>query len=227
MTTESTPLPHARVLGYVGHVSTPTRVKIISARVLQILGWLQILLALALVVPMAMTLHQRASDFARWRAGHFGPLVVAGAPAVPPPAPTFVDYRRASLEALSNSPGRAFVLLVFFPDGLFLVLMAGTVRKGQRLGSQLCFVALCPLIGTISVLGALAGCFTLMYAFGLFREPPSLWAVPALLIFLLLGLALLLLVDLVGYLRWIARHPLAEKPPMPFLPVLPATPPSP
>jgi hypothetical protein len=219
---DSAALPQARILGYIGHVTTPTRVRTIAARLVSCLGWLHLLFAAWMLTLIVIYVTTRAPMYTAWR-GHFWvrrPLPVPAPIAAPvaPPVPGFTDYRSAFFDALRITPERFVGLLLTFPAGLLLVLLAGTVRKGQRLGSILCIGGLVPLIAFLALVAAALGGQAVIYTFGIFRAERSLVAVPWLLATAFCCLLLLLLIDLCGYLRWIARHPTAEKPPVPFLP---------
>jgi len=112
------------------------------------------------------------------------------------------------------------LLAVFFVQGgITLLICAGPVRKGSRFACRWCVAMIAPVMCLMLFVGAILGAVALLSGLGLFTRHKG---EPIYLLWLfataVLGIVGLMLWDVIGYLRCIARNPLTEKPPVAFLP---------
>ena len=206
-------LPRAPVLAYLANVSTPTRARTVAALGTLVVAAGNLMLGLGIVV---LTVWQVYRLTWRWRV-----------------APTWTDYWEEAqrldswffyrsvpwgLIDMVLSTGittRIVLLAVLWIPALVLVILARDVYFGRRAASSVSLVMVMPVILVVALLTAIAGGGALVYGFGRVPERAALWL---LLVVPPGALLVLVLMDLCSYLRWIARAPLAEKPPVAFLP---------
>jgi hypothetical protein len=202
------PLPKAPVLGYLSNISTPTRVRVVAARV--VLAFAILNLALAAL----------ALGFELWNIWQFAHNLAAGGwmggRIVPPHSPALDDYLLALRIVLDV---RTLLCLSLFPaPGIALLFLAGPIRRGRKAAGILALVYFLPLMLLLTLATALYGAAILVAALGFGSRPA-----PAMYVWLLLlpvGIVfVLLLSDLCGFLSWIARNPMVDKPPVAFLPM--------
>jgi hypothetical protein len=197
-------LPRAPVLGYLTNISTPTRVRIVAARVVLVLAVLNLALAALTLVMTGWDCWQIAHDRAALRG-------VWGGPALPP---TLDDYRYA----LWHGPGIvAFVCFVFFmAPGIVLLFLSGPIRRGHKIPSILAVLYFVPLMLLSVLAAALFASEILVEVLGIAGRPH-----PAMCFWLVVlpvaVLVVLLLNDLCRFLIWIARNPMIDKPRVAFL----------
>jgi hypothetical protein len=190
-------LPRAHVLSYVATADSPTRVRQLAARGVLALA---ILHAMGAVFFLAVT----AFDVVRIVKFYYGiPL------AFRPPTSEMVS------EALKQSvAGIAFTVSFI----TLAVVCFACVRPIRRARKAACWIAI------LAIVPPILACF--MLAAGLIGGPIFMMfdgeRNPLLLLLLIPGatavLIILLLWDLCAFLSWIAKNPVTEKPPVPFIP---------
>jgi hypothetical protein len=183
-------------------------VRLVAARVVLAFAIPNLILAVLIHGYEVWNIWQLAHDLAasRFVWGRF----------VPPHSPALNDY----LLALRIELGvRTLLCLSLFPaSGIALLFLAGPIRRGQKAASILALVYFLPLMLLLTFATALYGTAILVAALG-FGGPPE----PAMYVWLLLlpvGIVFVLLLgDLCGFLSWIIRNPIVDKPPVAFLPM--------
>ena len=205
-------LPKPHLLSYISTVSTPTKVRRVACVGMRVVAGIELLVALMLILYMGSVVRDVLID-RHAGGGWIGP----GGAMAPLPAPiTFrevFETTRGVTGRLPLFPLLAFLLCIV---AVFQLTMAGGVKRGHRLASVCEFFALGPLALIVALfvahLSGLAGVNFLEYPNDIPLGLRELLAVPA------GALGLGLLSDLGGFLMWIARNPLTEKAPVPFLP---------
>jgi len=188
------PLPRANILSYVAKATTPTRVRHVAARSLQILGGTSAVLALACLVKIV--------DDA-WRIF-----------SLMRPAPLSFLITNAFFSNL----GSLILLLLFATAAADFFACATPVRRGSSVACTLSIIAIVPLMLVVGFIGAAFGIVAFLYAF-----PHKYRDEPLYLLFLLVTaacvLGFLILYDVARYLQWISKNPAVEIPPVQFLDV--------
>ncbi len=111
-------------------------------------------------------------------------------------------------------PRAGLVVLILTP-GLVLVILARRVYLGRRGASRMSLAMVVPMMAAVAVVSATLACYALVYGLGRGAERAALWwllAIPPGV------LVILILKDLVAYLLWISRVPMADKPKVAFMP---------
>jgi hypothetical protein len=189
--------PKAPILSYLSNISTPTRVRRLAAIGLaasSLFYWA----GGGLLCWLLGTLVWGDAEYLAWSRG-------AGTPTLP-------DFIGAGKEHLLLTALAGVVLA----GALLEVLLAKPVHRGSRTASIMGLAMLLPVFPVVILLAAAMTSFALQILLDPRRESfrPCLWllALPA-------GVLLILLMkDLGACLLWIAHHPQADKPPVPFLP---------
>ncbi len=198
------PLPSAHVLSYLTNLNTPTRVRLVAARCTLLIGLLVFLLNMPLLLWAAYDLWRQYRSVRAW----FGPLSWSD-------CYEFFDTELLTLLFLAAFSGIA----------LALALLSLPIRRAHRPACLAAILLLLPVV--LVVLGATGSVASLGLFVGLdigAVHPAPRYEFLLLELFVPIGILLtLLLKDLCGFLRWIAAHPIAEKPPEPFLPQNAAT----
>jgi amino acid transporter len=196
-------LPHSHVLSYVASAESPTRVRLIAARVLKILGIVHGVAglgAMAMIVWWALEVYR---DYYGLPAGlRLGPSI----------------YLRRALE---DGPAGWVVLLLYAATiATVLLACARPVGRGRKAACYISVLGVVPLMlmSILAACGFAANAVVMGTPLGGFDWNPVYLIL--LLPFGLCVLGFLLLWDLTGFLRWIANHPITEKPPVAFLPSL-------
>ena len=204
-------LPRAPVLSYItGAVGTPTRVRRVAARATLMVGIVLLGMVLAWGCVEAVRVYELARLEAKFRPmrmlafGH--PL--AGGPALPA-SPTWDDYGYAVRIVLVNGVTVFWGLVALLP-GLLLTTMSPGVRRGRAGPCVVSALCLLPYFAILALLTVLLPTAALM--------PREAWYLRLLVLAVPVGvLMILLLKDLCGFLFWIARHPITEKPRLDFV----------
>jgi hypothetical protein len=186
-------LPQAQVLGYFSNLSTPTHVRIVAARAV---FWIAILhFAAAALILFLTILPLWRYPLARWNSW------------------------RVVVNALEHqtSPPIVVLFITAATAALVLILVAIPIRKGRKVAAFLALFYLVPFLALITLITPAYAAYLLEFGLGLHGKstPDLLYRLPILPIAIPI---ILLLKDLCACLRWIARQPTAEKPPVPFLP---------
>ena len=208
-------LPRAPVLAYLSNISTPTRVRIVVARVVLVFAILNLLVAALTLALAVWDVWKIAHELAAGRVFWWGPGRPPPGLALGPGSPTLSDY----LEALRIGPGiTALVYLsLFLTPGTAFLFLSGLIRRGGKIASILALFYFVPLMVLSLLATPMFASAILVDALGLAGRPH-----PIMYLWLLVIPAgvfiVLLLQDLCGFLRWIARNPMVDKPPVPFLP---------
>ena len=191
-------VPRTHVLGYLTNSAmTATRVRMVTATAMR---WIAIPFLIAAVLGLCAFISRALEIWTMF--SHYG-----------------YWYSRYFLEDEVEREFGWHFLMLMGPSAVALLACADSVRKGRTAACRLGFVMLLPLVFAAMVAGAETGMWALYMGAGFYRSaanPIYLWwfvgTVTATFVALLLW-------DVGTYLRWIARNPLAEKPPVPFLPV--------
>jgi len=216
--TQTAELPGGRLLNYVGSVNTPTRARRVASTAVMVVGVIQLIIAVVLVGFFVARVIDRARSYATWaRSAHV--VGLHGGLVVTPGSPMPEDYLKSTQRELEMIPPELVLGLPAAFFGLLLLLFHRAVNRGQKVPCYLCLASVIPLMCAMAISSAGFGALGLMFGVGLFREPPSWRAVPCLAGIVVCGLIVLLMKDLCGFLRWIAKQPSAEKPAVPFLAV--------
>jgi hypothetical protein len=203
MAEPETPLPRAPVLGYLSNMSTPTRVRVVAARGVLWVAMVLFLISTVLLVVTARDVWRTAVWLSLWRAAGGGP-----------PALTMRDVFDALVRP-ANLVHAVISVGSLLPPGL-LIPVASPIRRGRRIPAIVALVGLVSMTLLLTLATATTASAILVVGVGWagHAEPMYLlWLMPApiaILVILLLG-------DLGRCLLWIARNPLIEKPPTPFL----------
>jgi hypothetical protein len=194
---DSPALPRSHVLSYVAAADSPTRVRQLAARAVLVLAVVHWIAAVVFLVILAL-------DVLR---------IFTGYSSLPLPfRPPVSEMVREALEQSTAS----IVFVVFFVTfGVVYFACARPIRRGRKAACRLAILAVVPLI--LACLMAAVGFIGLPIFALLERDMP-----PLLLLLLVPGaifvLIVMLLGDLCGFLSWIAKNPITDKPPIPFIP---------
>ena len=214
LSTES--LPRTHVLSYVSSISSPTRVRIVAARVTRLAGFLNAALGVLLAASIGWDTYRRAEMLAGAWIGPPGPIF--------PPHPVVRGMSvSVVLEALAftvrHEPFMVFCLVVAASSAVFLWLMAAPIKRGASAASR----ATQAYFGAWIIPAFLATVSLGVYAFAragivVHEQHPNRWALWWLFMLPVGSVAILILRDICVLLVWITRNPGAEKPRVPFLP---------
>jgi len=197
-------LPRAPVLGYLSNISTPTRVRIVTARVVLVFASINLFVA-------AWATARGSWDI--WQLAHANAAMRVRWAFLPGPAtPTIDEY----IEAVRENIGSVFLFGFCVTPGCMLLFLAGPIRRGRLIPSILAIAYFVPLAFLTALATAFATAMEFVMAVGLGRPEPVkylwLWILPV------GAVIVLLLKDVCGFLWWIARNPMIDKPPETFLP---------
>ena len=211
-------LPRARVLSYLVTISTPTRARKVaagSALCIALASWAIILLVTGGTI---WQVYDEASMM-HWRPG----------------SPTLTEIENAikylghtHFYGYADSPialwylmiqvgviGRIFLVAMLLFPALGLLLLTRAIFHGRPKPCRMAVALIVPFALVLLPFIVVPPCIGVVYGIG--RNPQ-----PAALLWLLIlppGAAILLLLkDVAAYLLWIARNPMVEKPPIPFVP---------
>jgi hypothetical protein len=207
MSEPETPLPKAPILSYLSNVSTPTRVRSIAARSGFWIGIVHFAFFVVLFVLATWDIWSTARDYIRWRRVGWG---LGAAPAV---------TLRDCYDALWVRGNYVYIVFLALTLGasLLLTVFSGAIRRGRRVPAVLALIYLVLFTSLTLFIAGVYISLILVIGLGATSRPQ-----PVVLLWLLLApvaiLIILLLKDLCAFLFWIARNPLIEKPPTPFLP---------
>jgi hypothetical protein len=199
-------LPKALVLSYVASTESPTRVRQLTARTLRIIGGLMLLTATLLFCVLTHSFWQMYREYVavsvRWRALGLGPYI----------------FRDAAYNWGTDTFPALIALAATICLGVTQTAVAGPVFRARKAGCVVAFLSLVPPMLAIGFTTACAAGLALVVGAGVgatrARPLNLLW-----LLTMPIGILLVLLLkDLMGYLRWIARNPITEKLPVRFLP---------
>jgi len=200
-------LPRGRVLSYVTNVSTPTRVRLEAAWWVFMLGVLYMNLFALLFVYLV---YDALSELVIWPY-FFLPISFEGWVDVS-------DIVRAVEQCLTDEPWLGVMLILSCVQWLPYMLLAQAIKRGSRVASRMAGVAVSVHLVCVVLAMTLAAALIVVDATGFVSGPhdySELWwllaAAPVLVVIMLLK-------DVVGFLFWIARNPIAEKQPVAFLP---------
>ncbi|MCL2641631.1 MAG: hypothetical protein FWD53_12350 [Phycisphaerales bacterium] len=200
-------LPRSRVLNYMSVIDSPTRVRVLTGKVLWILGWLAVGAAGLAFIGGLISL------WGAWQ--HYDSLVASYARYSLSP-PTFFDFlwRGANGEPVVVF---AAMFLVYSAIAATCLSCSQPVKRGNRACCYMCMMVLVPSILVWILVAAGVGASLVVSGIDgeLLRYP---WLFLLLIPVLVALLAVLLLWDLICFLSWIAKHPVTEKPPVAFLP---------
>ena len=206
------PLPAAPVLSYLATISTPTRVRIVAARCVLWIALLELATLLLGGLVVGYNIWEIAHVWARFSVAFVGPMGPPG----PPPAPGLREY----VFALERSLPTLMLLVALLAHFLPLLLLVRPIRKGHRTSCIAAAVLIGPLILPALLGSVTCGLIALFRGMDIgARVPDRHYAMFLLLIPLAVGVLLVLLLqDLLSILLWIARNPMVDKPPAPFIP---------
>ena len=192
--TETT-LPRGIVLGYVAAITTPTRVRVVSSRVIFWFGIASAAVSLFFLSWVALWVYDQ---IALWFGG-----------------PSWAGFawalKRDEVRAALVLPGAYFVLA-----SLFWMLVI-PVRRGWPRACRTCVVLAAFLVLPISLAILMISTSAMVSALGLagHRDYSELWRT---LLLVPLPFIVLIFKDLCVFLGWIARNPIAERDASLFLP---------
>ncbi len=207
-------LPRAHVLSYITTVSTPTRVRIIAARVTLISGLLNVLIVVCLIVGASREVYRGAVVRAAPGLVFFGGVAL-------PPAPRPVELRdfiASSGDYMGRHPWWLGLLIFVMGGAIVLPMAAPAIRRGRRALSLLALFYFSIAAVIVGCLGVLVICYYFAVQFTRYPRWHDWWALWWLLLIPVAAIPPVLLKDVCAFLLWIIRHPIAEKPPVPFLP---------
>lgn len=203
-------LPKAHLLSYVAAVSTPTKVR-------KMAFW-GVLVAAGIQFAAAAGFGFFYVRLVRIELGRARGLVVFPGPIfVPPPPATAHNVLRAAVEAARDVPLVPIAMLLFGGTALFQAALAAGVKRGNRLASLSECFALVPLALAMTLFAAGVGGAGMVNILGTLSPRDIPVGVFCLFASLLGAVLLGLMKDLAVFLLWIARNPLTEKTPVPFL----------
>jgi len=200
-------LPSTVVLSYVANMSTPTRVRVVAARALMVWGGVNVLLGTWALAVVGTDVYRTAKDLAR---GRLGWLRMGGRRKAIPVSVNVHDV----LQAVGQE------IRYLITGGLIHLWFSRGVRRGRRAATLLSIAALGPQIAVIVLLTALAICGIVLeglgFGFGRSARPMLLMWVTMLPVPVV---GILVLHDVLKFLRWIRRNPMTERTGEPFIEV--------
>jgi hypothetical protein len=197
-TNSSTAIPPTTVLGYLTRGGEPTRVRSIAAKTMVLVGMLDFLLAISLI---ALGLTDNLSRY-----GNFRYYIEAG------------NYLAALRNFISDESQFVIASAILLTYGVMSLVLAGPVKRGRRSSSLVTWWSLAPLAPLVLLSAGAAATGVVIYTVGFFGRPDLPLSALLAVCTAVAALYVLLLKDLMAYLRWIAINPATEKQPQRFLP---------
>lgn len=206
-------LPKAHVLSYVAAVTTPTKVRRVAARASMILGIVQFIGGGIILLPVGVeTVLIMVPSVVGWSMDGIYLAFESAAKYVAEPLNTLSQETGIPVNEIAFVAAISFAVL-----GLVEMLSACRVRRGAKAACILSCWLLWLFLAWTAIGTALLASISLLV--GVWGQGRASSHAPLLLLLLVpVGVLLVLLVnDVCGYLLWIARNPIAEKPSVAFI----------
>ncbi|HEY4329222.1 MAG TPA: hypothetical protein VGN88_05765 [Phycisphaerae bacterium] len=189
-------LPRSHVLGYITGGVTPTRVRRVAGFCLMVMGAIHFVLGIGMGMLIGYEVWREIS----WR------------PISPDEILRALEYQFR----WEMGPLPFLFLAIGFLAGPILLVLAWPVRRGHSIGSQLAMIVVAAELALAGLATAICGGAALVWGIDFTGRPEreKLWW---LLVVPVGILVVLLLKDLCGYLKWISRNPITEKPAVAFM----------